>query len=62
MQSQVTTCDGINFEPKNCLFQALSGFFLETLFRVTLPTLKSRETPDASLPIPAIVETKMASR
>lgn len=47
---------------------SLSGpfrIFSETLFRVTLPTLKSRETPDARLPTPAIVENnykKMASR
>lgn len=44
---------------------SLSGpfrIFSEPLFRVTLPTLKSRETPDVRLPTPAIVETKMASR
>lgn len=29
---------------------------------MTLPTLKSRETTDARLPTPAIVEKKMASR
>jgi len=43
---------------------SLSGpfrIFSEPLFRVTLPTLKSRETPDARLHTPAIVETKMAS-